>query len=630
MKLALILGVQGEKVKPKLVNVKDNLAIDCYLGIRQFLDTSLKRELIYDRVITLATLTDATSVKDMKKFWKKICPETEMIFLCRKDVDEELAKQILKEFTSIKVATMLVKSTTLQIFTEAVLLEPEQITKTYGIEDYLSIDTGFDDGIEFASPEAESPVQETPVEQPSKPVTPQKAPKKKKGGFFSNLFGGKKNKEVPKSVENAEPAEQTEEQGTTSEETVTEVEETATPVTETQGVAFEKTEEQSAVQNEALAETTEEEQTIAEVEEQESLAEPTEEQPAEVEDTEISLEVEEEKTEEKDDQPSVPAKKVFQEEENEFDVEAVEVDFGDATFDASAIAPVLAGGLSGVASVDEVEEEEETLSGAEEKYRSSDSPQVKVVTKEVIKPVLGGGMTQALANVLNGKSHKTIVVTGDRGSGVTVTAYSLAKEFAKKVPVLYFDCDIEKHGILNYIDYDSFRAYDRSMVEGIKCCRDSSIFMNCVVQYDINLDLLTSDWSCDATDADITKAHNVVAENTMNYGVVIVDCPIEKLHLISDLIFIGNTIVCMESSKRGVMNMLCGLEGSPLELRYKRCIQSKGIILATKLNKRVKSAKCIQYADTIFEPSGCDWLRMEQRDFNGNLTTDLLADIVEG
>ena len=622
MKLALILGVQGEKVKPKLVNVKDNLAIDCYLGVRQFLDVSLKRELIYDRVITLATLVDKSSVTDLRKFWKKFCPDTEMIFLCRKDVDEELAKYILKEFTSVKVATMLVKSTTLQIFSEAVLLDPEQITKNYGISDYLSIDTDFDDGIEFSAPEPEGTVAETPVEaKPQQAQKPQpKKKEKKKGGFFSGLFGGKKKQPAvtPPVLTPDVPTQQSDTQEQTVEDDVAFEDEVPieVPIPEVQ----------SEPQNDEQTVTMPEEPIMAEVEEEESTEETIAEPVETTEDVEKSEPVENENSDVNTAEPSVNPTKVFKEEENEFDTEGIEVDFGDATFDASAIAPVLAGGLAGVAEADEVDEEEETLSGAESKYRSSAQPS----NKDILKPTSRGGISQTLANVLNGKTHKVIVCTGDRGSGVTVTAYSIAKEFAKKVPVLYFDCDIEKHGLLNYIDYESFRAYDRSMIEGIKCCRDSSIFMNCVVQYDINLDLLTSDWSCDATDNDIAKAHNVVAENTMNYGVVVVDCPIEKLHLISDLIFIGNTIICMESSKRGVMNMLCGLEGSPLELRYKRCIQSKGIILATKLNKRVKSEKCIQYADTIFEPSGCDWLRMEQQDFNGNLTTDLLASIVEG
>lgn len=521
---------------------------------------------------------------------------------------------------------MLVKSTTLQIFSEAVLLDPEQITRTYGISDYLSIDTDFDDGIEFSAPVSESPIDETNV--PKSPVqqvqTPPKKKEKKKGGFFSSIFGGKKK---PAQVDTPAPEQVQETKDTAvDEEKGAEVEPMPAEDVDEPTFKAEIPIEQSVSQNNETVVHTEEAEVIADAGTDDSLVITTEEEQETVKDTEISLEDENKKVDVKSTEPSPTQVKVFKEEENEFDTEGIEVDFGDATFDASAIAPVLAGGIAGVASVDEVDEEEETLSGAESKYRSSERP----LNKEIIKPTSHGGITQALANVLNGKSHKVIVCTGDRGSGVTVTAYSIAKEFAKKVPVLYFDCDIEKHGLLNYIDYDSFRAYDRSMIEGIKFCRDSNIFMNCVVQYDINLDLLTSDWSCDATDEDITRAHNVVAENTMNYGVVVVDCPIEKLHLISDLIFIGNTIVCMESSKRGVMNMLCGLEGSPLELRYKRCIQSKGIILATKINKRVKSTKCIQYADTIFEPSGCDWLRMEQRDFNGNLTTDLLASIVEG
>lgn len=640
MNLALVLGQQGEKVKPKLRNIKDNLRIDCYKDIPNFIDSSIKRDLRYDRIVVLSKLASDVGMKDLAKYWKKHCKETEIIFLCKAGVDDELAKKVLKEFVSTRVAAMLVETTTLATFSECVLLDTEKITEKYGIEKYLSVEVDDGDGLEFNAPEPPKTDEKTPQQGVGTPQannggTPTPAPKPaekpKKKGLFGRLFGGKK-KDVQQPVQTEaeqQPAQDVQEAELPEEEPTNPTTEaplkddyTLQPDLDAEGVEPEEPEYEE--ENLETEETTEEPEEFGDIESEPISQEVSEDYGSAVEEEETSVSAEPKK-QKVTTPPASPTHLSHQREEvNDFDLGAVDVDFGDVTFDASSVAPALAGSMVGVA--DEVDDEEEVLSGAESQYRDTYNNQRM--------PIKGGkapfGGNTALANIYNGKSHKVIIVTGDRGSGVTVTAFSLAKEFAKKVPVLYFDCDIDRHGLLSYIDYEFFRTFDNSMIEGVKRCRDSSIFTNCIVSYDTNLDLLTSDYSCDADDDSVRTAHNIVAENVMNYGVIVVDCPVSKLHLIQDLIFIGNSIICMESSKRGAMNMLCGLEDSPLELRYKRCICSKGIILATKINKRIKSDKVLRYADSIFASNGCDWLHMEHRDFTGNLTTELLTEIVEG
>lgn len=638
MNLALVLGQQGEKVKPKLSNIKDNLRIDCYMNIPNFIDSSLKRDLRYDRVIVLSKLANDVGMKDLAKYWKKHCKETEIIFLCKARVDEELAKKVLKEFVSTKVAAMLVETTTLATFSECVLLDTEKITQKYGIEKYLSVEVDDGGGLEFKAPEEKKPETAvesgTPVQpggsQVTPPIPPVQPEKTKKKGLFGKLFGGKK-----KNQQQVQQQEQQTQPESTDEEAVEDVVESI-PAGESPlkndytikpDLDVEEAEEEEPTFEPEIPETPpsiEEDEEFDDIENEQSSEEVSEDYSNTGEDEEDFEDAESEKQKVTQPTASTTHPNKRREEVNDFDLDAVEVDFGDVTFDASSVAPAMSGSMVGVA--DEVEDEEEVLSGSENQYR--DAYNTQRVPQKSGKAAFGGN--SALANIYNGKSHKVIIVTGDRGSGVTITAYSIAKEFAKKVPVLYFDCDIDRHGLLSYIDYEFFRTFDNSMIEGIKRCRDSSIFMNCIVNYDVNFDLLTSDYSCDADDESVRMAHNIVAENVMNYGVVVVDCPVSKLHLIQDLIFIGNTIVCMESSKRGVMNMLCGLEDSPLELRYKRCICSKGIILATKINKRIKSDRVLRYADSIFASNGVDWLHMEHKDFTGNLTTELLNEIVEG
>lgn len=757
MNLALILGLQGEKVKPKLRDIKDNLKIDCYMDVPAFIDTTMKRDLVYDRVVILRTVVNEVAVRDLVKFWKKFCMDTEVVFLCRLEKDEDFAKMVQNSFVSTKVASMLIKATTLKIFSESVLLPVDSITKKYGIEDYLAVEAEVDSGVQYYQPDAE---ESGGIEYVPEPEAPKVQQKPKKKGLFGGLFGGKKNKKQKEVVEeededeSEEYEEEDEEDSSEYDGDSTEYEDDSSEYEEDDSSGYEDDEQEyedtqseyeessdetkdasyneetasyendsapepeedpyealSAVENERpqlgsvgrrVGVSTPVQQAdfsaTQELQEPEYIGEEPESTPApvnvgrqvgapvqiprrtvgtpqkikantgfdapkpkapqnapqrtprqNVQEVDITDDMGFGSMYEEDTpEPTIPRRvpqsqnkpvsrnsKIngttpspanssvrYTEESSDFD-EGVDVDFGEDTFTG-------VGHVSSTIQTPkkriEVEDEEQILSSIESQYRDMGTQQNQ--GKKNLKVSIGG--SNALNNVYSGRSHKTIIVTGDRGAGSTVTAFSIAKEFAKKVNVLYVDFDIERHGLLSYIDYEFFRTFDESMTDGIKRCRESSIFMNCIIRYDTNIDIITSDYSCDATDEDIQLTHNVVAENVMNYGVVIVDCPISKLHLIQDLIFIGTTVVCMESSKRGVMNMLCGLEGSPLELRYKRCIVHKGVLFATKLNKRTSTKKVLQYADSIFASSGCDWLRMECEDFNGTLTKEILNKIVEG
>ena len=591
MRLALVLGSQGEKVKPRLRNIKDNLQIDSYVSIPAYIDNCIKRGIFYDRVVVLSTLTNSVSLNDLHKYWGDCSRDTEIVFLCKDGTDNNLAKEIMGIFVSTKISTMLVKGTTVQILSEAILLPTITITERYGIEKYLSVGVG-DNGVDFSIPE-EQTKEEVPVVKVEKPQ--EQKVKKEKRSFLGVLFGGKKGKRVEQQVEeNSQILDNTE--------------------VSTENLDMKNNVDYDTMQSEYTDEV------------QSSVQDDDFEPSTPSENLEINV-----PNASSDHQKEEVSKNLhIMEEDSDLDADSVDLDLGDLTVDTDVNNPIIRGNMNGI--TEEVDEEADTLGEYEGEYRTSgDQPKVvtKVVTKEIVRHI-GGTVNTTLNGILNGKLNKTIVVTGDRGSGVTVTAYSLAREFAKKVPVLYVDFDIERKGILSYIDYETFAAYDTTMREGVKRCRDTSVFQNYIVQYDTNIDILTSDYSCECNDSDISKAQEVVAENAMSYSVVIIDCPMDKLYLIPDLILTGNTVLCMECSKRGVMNMLCGLENSSLELRYKRTIAMRGTLLVTKLNSRVSSSKVLSYANSIFQADGCDWLGMTYKDFNGKLTNDILTEIVEG
>lgn len=675
MKLALVLGVNsGNSIKDRLKAIRDNLDIDVYDNIPRFIDMALKRGTLYDRILVISTLLqDASLENNLYNYWSNTSKETEVVLLCRKNTDKDLALRFMTTFKTPVAAAMLVESTTVQIISEAVILRPTEITSKYGIQDFMSVEVDTDEVvIEQPKPEPK------PVQQTQQPVQEQKpVEKKEKKGLFGSLFGGKKNKEdknkqaqQPQQQMNAQPQEQ-QVQNIQPVVQPMQIPMQEVPAQQMQNFAqaapaqfnnqneFTQTQpdmnfdNQQFDSNEPITQSSDEDFSFGE---SGQMTTPVQSdfnqfdsdsssdfdfgtQPAM--DTEQSSQSFTENTDVDFGIPSsqqpISSNDVFGDlptqdtSNNQFDMteqsDDIDVDFGSMETNlpeqenVSNVGDTIDDDLGGL-----------DIAGSEDAYRqANEQPKVivktEVVTKEVIRTV--GSKNTALDNVLCGKSKKTVIVTGDRATGVTTAALTIARELAKKVPVLYFDCDIETHGLLSYLNYETILNYERSHLEGIRRCKSSQAFLGCVISYDDNFDILTSDYTCDAKDEDIETAQSIVAEMSGNYGVVIVDCPIDKLHLIPDLILTGSTVMCVEASKRGYMNMLCKLENSSLALRYKRNIVSRGTMFVTKIPKGLDIKKLIKYISSMYQSDSCDWLSMQYELFNGRLDSKLLNTILD-
>lgn len=625
MKLALVLGAQGEKLKARLKNIRDNLNVDSYNGIPKYIDTCMKRDMRYDRVIILSKMLSDVLTGDLYSYWSQYSPTTEIVFLCHKGSDEELAKNLANMFISAQVTEMLVEGVTLQFLHEAILLSTREITEKYGITDFLDVSEA--EGVDVPA------VQEAAPAPPPQPEPQQ--PQQKKKGLFGGLFGNKKKKQgqPQQSEEPHESATQGasnpsegafQRQGQQPDSVQLQPVQMSSSTADTIFPDEQNRNQRILPQNDMQPENPRQAPPTRQNTPSAPQAQNREMPPVHRENP-VQTDVDDgfEPEVDLDFSPVFGDSDVLS---GNNEVSGVSLDFGEDAFSEESPAAVQA------QVGQEVDVTGDVLNGYESQYRQQDDQQrvvTKVVTHEVVRHV-GNNQSSALNGVFNGRLHKTLIVTGDRGSGVTVAAYSLAREFAKKTPVLYVDLDIERKGILSYIDYETFLAYDPSMREGIKRCRDAGVFRNCVVSYDMNIDILTADYSCACEDSDIVKVSEVVGEHIMDYGMVIFDCPISKLRYITDMILTGNVAICMECSKRGVMNMLNCLEDLPIDVRYKRMMAGKGFLLVTKLNKRLKPEKVLGYAASIFESDGCDWLDMNRFDFDGRVTTDLMTLTVEG
>lgn len=661
MKLALVLGdKQGSVVKPRLQGIKDNLNIDCFDNIPSFIDMAIKRNAIYDRILVLSTKINTATLKDLNNYWSATSKDTEIVLLCKSGVDDDKARDFLDTFMTPVACAMLVDSTPVSIIAEGVLRPVAELNNDYGIKDFLDMEVD-DDAYIPEEPKVEDTIMtqqqtQAPVQQPQQQAQQTKKPEKKKG-FFSSIFGSRKQTQ-PQQITQPQPTQQV-----VQNEPIQQVAQTE-PIQNTNYDDInmnqsdysqsENLEQNLNVQDSVDSSYPDYEETEPIIKDdfsdfQENLADNVtsmmeESQPSDMSLTDTQSTDFEEPSKKPElnstSQSSLGANSFEPEFEevtpvkNDFEPEQIEIDddFGaeDLGYDQSQDEVHYS-----ISSPSEIDEDVSDMGVAldEEQYRQqTEQPKVikQVITKEVIRNVNTGNKLVALNGVYQGRLKKVVIVTGDRGTGVTSTALNIAKTLAKKVDVLYFDCDINNHGLLNYIDYANFKNYEQVHMNGVKMCKSTQVFSNCVISWEENLYLLTTDFSCDCSTEDLERAGEVVAENADEFGVVVVDCPVDKLPYIKDLVLTGLGVVCVEGSRRGFMNMLCQFEANTLQTRYKRTLVSHGIMFVTKCNKHLDLKKLVNYIKAIYEPDEVNWLAHEPIAFNGNLTDKLLNDILEG
>ena len=226
-------------------------------------------------------------------------------------------------------------------------------------------------------------------------------------------------------------------------------------------------------------------------------------------------------------------------------------------------------------------------------------------------PTRGRRGDKSFIEEINSGNYKIVLVTGSRGSGVTSLAMDIAASFAKHTRVLYFDCDIKYHGLLSYIDYDEFCNYGSQVHNGIKLCRTERALQDCVIRYSDNLDILTTDYSCEVSNKELENTAGVVSETLGMYQVIVVDTPIEYLHLMEELIHNANVVFTVESSRRGILNLVTDINALTLGTRLLRRVYNKGTLVYTKASKNTNISKLVSAVKDFVVFDDFDWLDME-------------------
>lgn len=188
---------------------------------------------------------------------------------------------------------------------------------------------------------------------------------------------------------------------------------------------------------------------------------------------------------------------------------------------------------------------------------------------------------------------RIIIVSGDRGSGVTNEAALRAMDYAPLGKVLYVDLDFQRAGIVSTLENPAdFLKDDHSIESGTPYEEDG-------------IDILSYGWHRTAsphTVFDWLKDSN----NYSNYYKVIIDCPFEMLEKLSFLIPNARVLITVSANMNGFINYVRMLDG--LDYETARLVEEHGISFAWGRKENYEAD--LDMVKRAYAPGKADWLAL--------------------
>lgn len=235
----------------------------------------------------------------------------------------------------------------------------------------------------------------------------------------------------------------------------------------------------------------------------------------------------------------------------------------------------------------------------------------KIVEKKVVetKYVTVGNVSK----FRNKNGVRIIVMTGDRRVGTTKLALNLCAKFSKGEKVLYVDFDRYRHGCLGYIDLDNILEEPDHISDGFNHYKNNKILNNIVHLYDKGgFYTLSSMYGSDITDEQMNLVEKLLVSQ-QDFQTVIVDCPIENMYLLDDILRVSNVIICAEDDKVGILNLLTSLGLYSSDTKKLLNIFEKSSFVVGRKNNIEKFSQALLEAVDLFDMSeaGMDWSKVE-------------------
>ncbi|HBG2132347.1 TPA: hypothetical protein KPJ62_002673 [Clostridioides difficile] len=174
---------------------------------------------------------------------------------------------------------------------------------------------------------------------------------------------------------------------------------------------------------------------------------------------------------------------------------------------------------------------------------------------------------------------RTIIVTGDRRSGITTTSLNLAKHYSKGSRTLYVDFDIKNRGFLSCINLADLLREEEIIYDGLKYLNRTRNLTNLSYKTKLGFESLVSLYGTEIDIEQIKTIQSILSIQNY-YETVIVDCPIDYISCLEELSLNAEIVICCDNTMTGRINIVLAL--SDIKSNIVSSSMSRGKYIITK------------------------------------------------
>ena len=261
-------------------------------------------------------------------------------------------------------------------------------------------------------------------------------------------------------------------------------------------------------------------------------------------------------------------------------------------------------------------------------YQQQFAPAPRVVEKIVEKEVyIDSGTETPAQKLLDAGKQVIIVVTGDRRSGVTYTALSLANIYGNRVNTLLVDLDTETCGAQLYQDIDILLSEEENVRHGLQRAKNPTLLGNLVhhdnsAGYDYLFSMLDNP---PVSDVDIRGLQNALIAQRQ-FQLVIIDCPWSRLSALDELFMSAKILICVDPDASGCYNIVRMLDRMPVGGRFTTAVERAGAFIAKQGTSVDNLISNMQWIGETFSSDGVNWAGLRVL---GTADTQHLPDVMK-
>lgn len=207
---------------------------------------------------------------------------------------------------------------------------------------------------------------------------------------------------------------------------------------------------------------------------------------------------------------------------------------------------------------------------------------------------------------------RSIIVTGDRKTGITKTAINMASHYAKEGSTLYVDFDIARKGSLLYLGIENVAEEEEYVQNSLCYVKSVEALKNNTYKYNGGLfDCLVTMYGVEVEESDLITVQRLLTVQS-HYKNVIIDCPVEYLHLLEDLIMYSEVVACVESTLPSAMNTLFALSEISQDEKLTSFIFRNTSLFLAKDNEITLLRRNLLHISNLFslDEAPLDWSRL--------------------